>query len=92
MKRFPLFFLLIFMTTLASAQGNDTKAAAILDDVINKSKTYTDIKADFTYKLENKTNKVSDSYSGTALIKGEKYKLTIAGQTVIYNNNTTWTY
>jgi outer membrane lipoprotein-sorting protein len=75
-----------------SAQVNDTKAKAILDEVVTKSKTYESIKAEFTYRLENKSNKVTDSYTGTVLIKGDRYKLNIAGQTVIFNKNTTWTY
>jgi len=74
------------------AQVNDTKAKAILDEVVSKSKTYESIKAEFTYRLENKSNKVTDSYNGTVLIKGDRYKLNIAGQTVIFNKNTTWTY
>lgn len=74
------------------AQVNDTKAKAILDEVVSKSKTYESIKAEFTYRLENKSNKVTDSYNGTVLIKGDRYKLNIAGQTVIFNKKTTWTY
>lgn len=81
-----------FLPFNLSAQVNDTKARAILDEVVTKSKTYESIKAEFTYRLENKSNKVTDSYNGTVLIKGDRYKLNIAGQTVIFNKNTTWTY
>lgn len=81
-----------FLPFNLSAQVNDTKAKAILDEVVTKSKTYESIKAEFTYRLENKSNKVTDSYNGTVLIKGDRYKLNIAGQTVIFNKNTTWTY
>ncbi len=84
----PLFFL----PFLSSAQANDSKADQILKEMIKKSKTYETIKADFTYKLENKKNKVNDSYSGTVLIKGENYRLNVAGQTVIFNKNTVWTF
>lgn len=87
-----LLFLAFLLPALLSAQVNDPKAKAILDEVIKKSKSFETIKADFTYKLENKKNKVNDGYTGTVLIKGEKYRLNIAGQTVIYNNNTVWTY
>jgi outer membrane lipoprotein carrier protein len=84
--------LLVLIPAVLFAQVNDPKAKAVLNEVIAKSKTYQNVKADFTYKLENKKNKVSDGYNGTVSIKGEKYRLNIAGQTVIYNNNTTWTY
>ena len=91
MKKTILLFLAV-LPLIVFAQVNDPKAKAILDEVIKKSKTYECIKAEFTYKLDNKKNKVSDGYNGTVSIKGEKYKLNIAGQTVIFNNNTTWTY
>lgn len=90
--RKTIFLLFFVLPAMIFAQVSDPKAKAILDDVIKKSKTYETIKADFTYKLENKKNKVSDGYNGTVSIKGEKYKLSIAGQTVIFNNNTTWTF
>ncbi|MEI6576112.1 MAG: outer membrane lipoprotein carrier protein LolA [Bacteroidota bacterium] len=92
MKRIPFLFVMLCIFSFTYAQVNDPKASGVLEEVISKSKTYDNIKAEFTYKLENKTNKVADSYNGTAMIKGEKYKLSIAGQTVIFNNNTTWTY
>ncbi|MCX6273254.1 MAG: outer membrane lipoprotein carrier protein LolA [Bacteroidetes bacterium] len=96
--------LLVILPALLFAQGtnprtkplqeqvSDPKAKAILDEVIKKSKTYETIKADFSYKLDNKKNKVNDSYTGNVIIKGEKYRLNVAGQTVIFNNNTTWTF
>ncbi|HRY32332.1 MAG TPA: outer membrane lipoprotein carrier protein LolA [Bacteroidales bacterium] len=83
---------LFILPFLLQAQTNDTKAKSILDELIRKSKTYQTIKAEFTYKLENKKNKVSDSYQGSVMIKGNRYRLSVAGQTVIYNNNTVWTY
>jgi outer membrane lipoprotein carrier protein len=92
--KFTLKFLLLLLIFpfVGFSQANDAKAKAILDEVIKKSKTYETIKADFVYKLENKTNKVTDSYTGNVSIKGDRYKLFIAGQTVIFNNNTSWTY
>ncbi len=87
-----ILIVLFILPLLSYSQANDTKAKAILDEVIKKSKTYESIKAEFVYRLENKTNKVTDSYTGTVTIKGDKYKLIIAGQTVIFNNNTSWTY
>ncbi|MHC1707654.1 MAG: outer membrane lipoprotein carrier protein LolA [Bacteroidales bacterium] len=87
-----LIIVLLVLPFFVIAQVNDPKAKTLLDEVIKKSKSYESIKADFTYRLENKKNKVSDSYNGTVSIKGEKYRLNIAGQTVIFSNNTTWTF
>lgn len=87
-----LLSLIMLFPLFINAQGNDSKAGAIINEVIAKSKTFETIKAEFIYKLENKSNKVTDSYNGNVLVKGDRYKLTIAGQTVIFNNNTTWTY
>jgi len=74
----------------------DAKAKAILDEVAAKTKTYTTIKAEFTNVAEkaetNTESKVTDTQTGTILLKGEKYKLEIKGQVIFCDGKTQWTY
>jgi outer membrane lipoprotein carrier protein len=84
------FLLLTF--NFSSAQSTDKKASAILDDVSNKTKTYKNIKIEFTYKMENKADNINESKDGTIYIKGDKYNLDISGQNVICDGKTIWTY
>jgi len=71
---------------------NDAKAKTILDGVSAKIKTYSAYKIDFTYKMENVKKKINEVKVGNIIVKGNKYKLEITGQTVICDGKTVWTY
>lgn len=73
-------------------QVKDAKATAMLDEVSSKTKSYKSVKAEFTYTMENKQAKINEAKSGTLLLAGDKYRLTAAGQTVISDGKTIWTY
>jgi len=85
----------------AFGQPFEKKGKAILDEVSAKVKTYKSIKIEFAYRLQaaektgkdkNKPAAVAENKTGIALIKGEKYNLSIAGQTIICDGKTMWTY
>lgn len=67
-------------------------AEEILREVTEKTKSYTSIKIDFTYSMDNPGAKIHESEKGSLLVKGEKYRLNIAGQIVISDGSTIWTY
>ncbi|MFN4234902.1 MAG: LolA family protein [Bacteroidia bacterium] len=71
--------------------AQDAKAKAILDELSNKTKAYTSIKATFSYTLENKDQKIKETQEGTITIKGNKYKLEIAKQEVICDGKAVYT-
>lgn len=73
------------------AVDQDPKAKKILDDVSAKTKTYTSINADFSYTLENKSKKTSETHTGKLISKGNKFKLEVANQTIINDGKTSWT-
>lgn len=87
-------FLIAFVAglTLSGFAQNDKKAAAILDEVSAKTKSFKTIKIDFTYAMDNAKEKIHDKFKGTLISKGDKYKLTAAGQDVISDGKTIWTY
>lgn len=91
MKKLLIIAALIVFTVSGFAQ-NDKKATAILDDVSAKTKLYKTIKIEFTYAMDNAKEKIHDKFKGTLLSKGDKYKLTAAGQDVISDGKTMWTY
>ncbi len=73
------------------AQG-DKKAKDILSGVSSKYRSYKSMKADFSYTLENPTAKIKETQSGSIVLSGAKYRLAIAGQEVICDSKTIWTY
>lgn len=87
--------LIIGLLTLISLSGfaqNDKKASVVLDEVSAKTKSYKTIKIDFTYAMDNVKEKIHDKFKGTLISKGDKYKLTAAGQDVISDGKTVWTF
>ena len=90
------YFLLALIITLfignLTAQEKDEKSKAILDDLSAKVKSYNSLKIDFTYKMENKKQKVNENIVGTLFLKKEKYRLEFSGQTIMCDGKTTWTY
>jgi outer membrane lipoprotein carrier protein len=83
---------IILLSFSCFSQTKDPKATALLDEVSTKTKSYKSIKADFSYKMENKQAKINEEKTGSLLLSGDKYRLTIAGQAVICDGKTIWTY
>lgn len=71
---------------------NDPAAKKILDDVSAKFKTFKTVKSTFTFKTESAAGKTLSSKTGTVLIKGSKYKVTIVGQEIFCDGVNVWTY
>ena len=59
MKEF-LSIVIILLPFSCFSQTKDAKAAALLDEVSTKTKSYKSIKADFSYKMENKQAKINE--------------------------------
>jgi outer membrane lipoprotein-sorting protein len=91
MKKIIILIAFTAISTLTFSQ-NDKKATAILDDLSAKTKSYKTIRIDFAYTMENKKENINEKFTGTLLSKGDKYKLTVAGQDVICDGKTMWTY
>ncbi|REJ80387.1 MAG: outer membrane lipoprotein carrier protein LolA [Bacteroidetes bacterium] len=89
--------LLIALLFLCSASlptlgQSDKQSQEILNGVSAKYKSYKSVKATFSIAVENSKDKSKNSQKGTIYIKGNKYKLQIAGQDVISDGKSRWTY
>jgi outer membrane lipoprotein-sorting protein len=82
----------MLIATAGFGQGKDPKATALLDEVSAKTKSYKSIKVEFSYTMENPKAKIREEKTGTLLISGDKYRMVAAGQTVISDGKTMWTY
>ncbi len=90
-KLFSLLF--IGVSFLLSAQDQDPKAKAILDDVSKNTKTYKTITADAVFTMLNKDKKaVEKPQSWKILVKDQKFKLDIPGNTIVCDSKTIWNY
>ncbi|MDP4292013.1 MAG: outer membrane lipoprotein carrier protein LolA [Bacteroidota bacterium] len=82
----------LFTPSILNAQSAEKKAAALLDEVTAKMKAYKTMKLEFTYSMTNKTQRINESFKGTILSKGEKYRLNISEQQIFCDGKTVWTY
>lgn len=99
MKQLSIFIILlsgITITSFAQTSKNpttsDPEAKKVLDAVSIKFKTFSTVKAGFTYKVENAAGKALSTKTGTILMKGTKYKVNFAGQEIFCNGTTIWNY
>lgn len=86
---FSTLIILILSIITLSAQN---KADVILDDFALTMQSYETIQADFTYKMENKKENIDEGYKGSIYLKGDMYRLEIAGQIIQSDGITIWTY
>ena len=91
MKKIILILTVFCMFTI-HVTAQDKKAVEILDGVCAQTKAYTSIDIAFSYKMENKTKKINETKTGVATMKGEKYWLEFAGQQIMSDGKTVWTY
>lgn len=95
---FILFISFSFCTANLFAQAakgggkSDPEAKKVLDAVSAKFKTFKSVKATFTLKIENAAGKVQGTKTGTVLMKGLKYRVSITGQDIFCDGSTIWTY
>lgn len=80
------------MPAMAQDDSHDPKAKVVLDKVTTITKGYDNLRASFDWTLENKTQKTKDSKSGFMFLKGEKYKMILAGMEMFSDGKTMWTY
>ncbi|HKL71305.1 MAG TPA: outer membrane lipoprotein carrier protein LolA [Marinilabiliaceae bacterium] len=83
-------FSLLISSTLFSQSQEVIKAKQILDKVSAKTKDYSSIKADFSFTLENLQANLTDTHSGSIVIKGDKYKVSIMGVDNYFDGKYLW--
>lgn len=71
----------------------DPKAKEILDALSSKASAYKSFKADFEYTLDNTVEKIHETQKGQVTMMGkDKYILKVAGQEIVSNGTTVWTF
>ena len=70
---------------------SDPEAKKVLDAVSAKFKTFKTMKASFSLKIENASGKVQGTKTGTVLMKGVKYQVSITGQEIFCDGTNIWT-
>jgi outer membrane lipoprotein-sorting protein len=87
-KKIILAFTLTAAATVTFAQN----AEEILDAMSAKYKKIPSFTSSIEYTMINKADGISDTFKGKIAVKGDMYSLKMAGQEVINNGVTVWTY
>jgi outer membrane lipoprotein-sorting protein len=77
---------------ISSAFSQDEVAKQILDQLSKKSKSYTDITAEFSFNFSNSVQGISENSEGKIWIKKDMYKLDMSSDLSIINNGETLWY
>lgn len=86
---------LLIFTGSVLAQDNDKgdkKSREMLDRMTAKTEAYKSIYVEFSYKMNNTEANIDETTEGILTIMKDSYKLDIAGQLVICDGETIWTY
>ena len=84
--------LIVFMVTFNSSAQFDPEAELILESMSEKYKSKSAFMSTFQQNLINEISTIDESISGTVYVKGDKYKLEIAGQTIFNDGQDLWSY
>ncbi|WP_192821768.1 outer membrane lipoprotein carrier protein LolA [Rufibacter sp. LB8] len=95
MKRiFSMLLAFFTLVQVASAQNNpkDPEALKVLDAMSKKYQAMKAYSVSFTQLLESPQAKVKETIAGDITVSGNKFRLAVAGQEIINNGTTIWTY
>ena len=99
LKKYSIFSLFFFLIISASFGQNtkgigksDPEAKKVLDAVSEKFKTFKTVKAGFSLKIENAAGKVQGTKTGTVMMKGVKYRVSLTGQEIFCDGSTIWSF
>jgi outer membrane lipoprotein carrier protein len=90
-KMKSLFSILLMVLFSITAFAQNT-ADDLLKKVIDKTRSYENIRFDFTYKMLNEKAGINETQSGILHLNGESYKITMQGQIVVSDGKTVWTF
>lgn len=93
MKRKIIFSISVLAFTLSSfVMYKDPNATKILDKASAKFKLLNSFSAEYKLLIENTQTKMKESYSGSVLVSGKKFKIVTADQEIYCDGITVWTY
>lgn len=92
MKKLVSLGLVMLALAVNTVQAQDAKAKSILEAVSKKINGLKSLKANFSFHLSGSGGKVKETKKGSFAMKGQKYHVLIAGQEIICDTKTVWTY
>lgn len=93
LKKISVTALLILTFVLIFTEVKAQKSAEqLLKSVIDNTKAYKTLEVDFSYRMLNTEAGIDELKKGSVSMMGDAYKLEMAGQMVVCDAKTVWTY
>lgn len=90
MKNSLIVFSLLFSGIIFAQSGK--KAEQLLKDVVDKTSSYSNLKAEISYTMVNEEMDINEKKEGVVFIAGDSYRIEMEGQIIISDGKTIWTY
>lgn len=91
MKLYKQLFILLTLVLAGTTQAQNN-SQKILDELAKKTNAAQNIQVGFSYEMENTDADIHEATEGSLVVSGDKYILKIAGQEIICDGKTIWTY
>lgn len=86
-------YLMLIISILVLATNTFAQnAEQVFKAAVDKLKAYNNIEIAFDYRMINTAAGIDELMTGTGHLQGDSYKLNIAGQEMICDGSTLWTY
>lgn len=91
MKKIFGSLLVVFFMSAFGLNAQQT-ASQLLEKVVEKTRSYDNIRFDFTYQMLNSKAGIDESRNGILYLKDASYRLEMDGQLIISDGKVVWTY
>ncbi len=81
-----------FLITGAIFAQSDKEAERLLSEVIDKTASYDNFKAELSYTMVNKEMDIDEKKTGIIYVAKDNYRIEMEGQIIISDSITVWTY
>ncbi len=92
MKKIIITALFLSGLAISASAQYDVKAKKVLDEMSAKYQAIPSFKAKISQHLENEEENIDEKFSGEITVRGDMFKLIMAGQEIYNNGTTVWTY
>ena len=87
-----LLTILILIISLGAYAQSDKQASKLLEDVIDRTSSYKNFKANLSYTMVNIEMGIDEKKAGVIYVNGDNYRIEMEGQIIISDGSTIWTY
>jgi len=87
-----LFLSILLIASIFECLGQDQIAKEILDQLSKTTRSYDNIRIEFSFELSNKTHNINDIQNGILELEKNKFRILMQDQIILNDGTTQWIY